>query len=286
MALPGQTGAVLERPPAGAAPPGACHTRNMRADIVIIGGGIIGSSIAYHLARTGRAGDVVVIECDPTCEDAATTRSNGGLRRLFSLPENIEMASFGLALCRDLADMHEPLPFLKTETDLAFRPEGAGYVGGVPDWSGPPGWSFSSPPRTSKTSSGPRSPGASWRWSLSGSGGAGAGTSRAARSTTRRSPGAGRAASRTSCSRTGFPNMASCTRQPPPGAWRSSSWMAAANRSISPVSRTGASARDARIESKGSSDVGEPAPRPLQDRPPFRECESMVADSRRGAAYA
>ena len=33
-------------------------------------------------------------------------------------------------------------------------------------------------------------------------------------------------------------------------------------------------------------DVGEPAPRPLQDRPPCRACESMVEDSRCGAAYA
>ena len=204
-------------------PRGACHTRNMRAGIVIIGGGIIGSSIAFHPARAGRAGDVVVIERDPTCEDAATTRSNSGVRRRFSPPENIEMASFGLALGRDLADMHEALPFLKTETDLAFRPEGAGSVGGVPDRSGPPGWNFSSPPRTSKTSSGPRSPDASRRWSVSGSSGAGAGTSRAARSSIRRSPGAGRAASRTSCSRTVFADMAPCTRQPRAGAWRSSS---------------------------------------------------------------
>ena len=41
----------------------------------------------------------------------------------------------------------EPLPFIKTETDLAFRPEGQGYVGGVPDWSEKPGWNFSVSPR-------------------------------------------------------------------------------------------------------------------------------------------
>ena len=40
------------------------------------------------------------------------------------------------------ADPLEPLPLIKTETDLAFRPEGAGYTGGVPDWSEPPGWNF------------------------------------------------------------------------------------------------------------------------------------------------
>lgn len=67
----------------------------MHADIVILGGGIIGSSVAYHLARDGRAGDVIVIERDPSYELAATPRANGGIRLLFSLPENIEMARHG-----------------------------------------------------------------------------------------------------------------------------------------------------------------------------------------------
>ena len=40
----------------------------------------------------------------------------------------------------------EPLPLIKTETDLAFRPEGQGYVGGVPDWPENPGWNFSVSP--------------------------------------------------------------------------------------------------------------------------------------------
>lgn len=65
------------------------------ADIAIIGGGINGSSIAYHLAASGRAGHVVVIEPDPTYEHAATTRSTGGVRRMFSIPECIQMSQYG-----------------------------------------------------------------------------------------------------------------------------------------------------------------------------------------------
>jgi glycine/D-amino acid oxidase-like deaminating enzyme len=68
----------------------------MRHDIVIIGGGIIGSSIAYHLARDGRAGNVVVLEPDPTYDQAATPRGSGGIRQLFSLPENVAMTRYGL----------------------------------------------------------------------------------------------------------------------------------------------------------------------------------------------
>jgi FAD-dependent oxidoreductase domain-containing protein 1 len=74
-----------------------------RADIIIVGGGIVGSSIAYHLACTGAAGEILVVERDPTYEFAATPRSNGGIRRLFSRSQNIEMASHGLAFYRDFA---------------------------------------------------------------------------------------------------------------------------------------------------------------------------------------
>ena len=97
----------------------------MRADVVIIGGGIVGSSIAYHLARTGRAGDVVVIERDPTYEHAATPRSNGGIRRLFSLPENIEMASHGLAFYRDFADT---MAVGGERAEIGFRNQGYLFI--------------------------------------------------------------------------------------------------------------------------------------------------------------
>ena len=67
----------------------------MRYDIVIIGGRIIGSSIAYHLAHDGRAGKVAVIERDPSYGEAATPRGSGGIRRLFRLPENVAMSGYG-----------------------------------------------------------------------------------------------------------------------------------------------------------------------------------------------
>jgi glycine/D-amino acid oxidase-like deaminating enzyme len=63
--------------------------------IAIIGGGVIGSSVAYYLALAGHAADVVVIEPDPTYEFAATPRATGGIRQLFTVPENIRMAQYG-----------------------------------------------------------------------------------------------------------------------------------------------------------------------------------------------
>ena len=63
--------------------------------IVIIGGGVIGSGIAYYLALAGASADTVVVEPDPTYEFAATPRSFGGIRQLFSVPENILMSQYG-----------------------------------------------------------------------------------------------------------------------------------------------------------------------------------------------
>lgn len=49
-------------------------------EIVVVGGGIVGSSIAYHLARQGR--QVLVVErASPAVEPAASWASAGGVRR-------------------------------------------------------------------------------------------------------------------------------------------------------------------------------------------------------------
>ena len=62
---------------------------------MIIGGGVVGSCAAYHLAIAGAASDTVVVEPDPTYEWAATPRSTGGVRIQFSLPELIRMSLYG-----------------------------------------------------------------------------------------------------------------------------------------------------------------------------------------------
>jgi glycine/D-amino acid oxidase-like deaminating enzyme len=74
-------------------------------DIVIIGGGITGSSIAWHLARDGRAGRVLVVERDPSYEFATTPRSAGGVRRQFSLPENILMSDYNFEVYRGFSEL-------------------------------------------------------------------------------------------------------------------------------------------------------------------------------------
>jgi sarcosine oxidase subunit beta len=60
-------------------------------EILIIGGGIIGSSIAYHLARAGRA--VLVIDrAEIAAAPSASWASAGGVRRQGRHPSEVALA--------------------------------------------------------------------------------------------------------------------------------------------------------------------------------------------------
>ncbi len=60
-----------------------------RAEIVVIGGGVTGASIAYHLARRG-ARDVIVLEKN-FLASGATGRSSACVRQHYSTPETCRM---------------------------------------------------------------------------------------------------------------------------------------------------------------------------------------------------
>ena len=68
----------------------------MRVDVVIIGGGAIGAAAAYFLRSHPRACRVAVIERDTSYQLASTPRASGGVRRLFSLPENIALSNYSI----------------------------------------------------------------------------------------------------------------------------------------------------------------------------------------------
>jgi len=74
-------------------------------DVVVIGGGVVGSSIAYFLAaEQAFDGSVAVVERDPTYVDGSTARSVGGIRSQFSTPENVEISRFGARFLRAAAE--------------------------------------------------------------------------------------------------------------------------------------------------------------------------------------
>ncbi len=74
-----------------------------RADVVVVGGAIVGSAVATFLAlRDDWHGRVVVVERDPTYRTASTTLSAASIRLQFSTPVNIEISRFGISLIKDL----------------------------------------------------------------------------------------------------------------------------------------------------------------------------------------
>ena len=71
------------------------------ASVVIVGGGVIGCSAAFHLAEAGV--DVVLLERDQL-GSGSTCRAAGGVRAQFSDALNIEIAQRSLRAFRDFAD--------------------------------------------------------------------------------------------------------------------------------------------------------------------------------------
>jgi sarcosine oxidase subunit beta len=65
------------------------------ADVVIVGGGIVGASIAYHLVSQGCA-NVLVIERETSLGKGSTGKSMGGVRAQFSIPINIQMSLYSI----------------------------------------------------------------------------------------------------------------------------------------------------------------------------------------------
>lgn len=90
-------------------------------DVAIIGGGVMGSSVAYHLLRLEPKIKVAVVERDPTYTHASSALSLGGIRVQFSLKENIQMSLHALERIRNFAEemaVEDEKPFLN------FRQEG------------------------------------------------------------------------------------------------------------------------------------------------------------------
>lgn len=88
-------------------------------DVVIVGGGAMGSSTAFFLKHElGFPGSVVVIERDPSFKTASTSLSTSGIRLQFSLPENIRLSAFGVAFLKSLKERFGPT------ADPSFRENG------------------------------------------------------------------------------------------------------------------------------------------------------------------
>jgi FAD-dependent oxidoreductase domain-containing protein 1 len=63
-------------------------------DVIIIGGGIMGSATAYYLMKADSSLKVAVVERDPSYAKASTTLSMANVRIQFSLKENIRISQY------------------------------------------------------------------------------------------------------------------------------------------------------------------------------------------------
>src|SRR5215470_13464674 len=100
------------------------------AEVVIVGGGVIGLSIAYHLAKRG-VKDIVVLEKEPMVGTGSTGRCAGGFRHQFSTEVNIQLSLLSISKLEHFEEeLGQPIDFhqdgylflLQNEQDIAtFR---------------------------------------------------------------------------------------------------------------------------------------------------------------------
>ena len=87
-------------------------------DVVIVGGGVVGSASAHYLRKNGFTGSIALVEKDTSWALGCTARSVGGLRQQFSTPENIHLSKFGVTLVKNLNQEFGP------DSDIGFKEQG------------------------------------------------------------------------------------------------------------------------------------------------------------------
>ncbi len=89
-------------------------------DIIIIGGGVMGSSTAYHLMKHNKL-KVAVIERDPTYAKASTPLSIGNLRIQFNLKENVQISQYAFEF---MQDFEKEMAVDGTQPSISWHKEG------------------------------------------------------------------------------------------------------------------------------------------------------------------
>src|ERR1044072_7168927 len=85
------------------------------AEVIIIGGGVAGASVAYHLAERG-VKDILILESAPQQGLGSTGKATGGVRAQFETEINIRMSLHSLDLFSNFTEL--------TGVDCGYEPRG------------------------------------------------------------------------------------------------------------------------------------------------------------------
>ncbi len=97
-----------------------------KAEVIVIGGGVMGTSTAYHLAKLGCC-DVVLLEKDQLAS-GSTGLSVGGIRQQFSTKANIRISQESVKVFERFEE--------EFETEIDFRQYGYLFLAtGPQDWA-------------------------------------------------------------------------------------------------------------------------------------------------------
>lgn len=108
----------------------AAEAAGREYDVVVVGGGVMGSATAWHLLEAEPGLSVAVVEPDPSYDGAAFSAASGGVRQLFTRPENVLMSRYTHEVIDGWHDWAPPSGDTAPEevTDLSWRPNGYLFV--------------------------------------------------------------------------------------------------------------------------------------------------------------
>lgn len=98
------------------------------ADVAIVGGGIMGSALAYWLTRLDPNMTVIVIERDPTYATASSALSAASIRQQFTTPVNIRISQASIGFLRQADEL---LEIEGSSVDIGLKERGYLYLAGA-----------------------------------------------------------------------------------------------------------------------------------------------------------
>jgi len=100
----------------------------MQSDVIICGGAVIGSAIAWNLEQIAPELSITIIECDPSFKHSSTALSASGIRQQFSDPLNVAISQFGVSFIKSTStrwgldlNLHEQGYLYLSNTDFGAQ---------------------------------------------------------------------------------------------------------------------------------------------------------------------